>query len=172
LVRALSLDETTTNQLVRRCIPQDFLSELNDTPNADFQRFILIAGWFFDQIRLYIKFLKYVHHIDTTNFNQLSPEYYRLYASHYGLDLFTDDGIDFSKLVVKTEPGLYYREQALAEKDSKFYRFTLQQLQYEFKKFNKNFKVYRGYPLEIDFDVLNLCELRIEPTAHLSELYH
>ncbi|MEO6301632.1 MAG: hypothetical protein ABIP51_00540, partial [Bacteroidia bacterium] len=48
LVRALSLDETTTNQLVRRCIPADLLSELNDTPEADFQRFILIAGWFFD----------------------------------------------------------------------------------------------------------------------------
>lgn len=134
LVRALSLDETTTNQLIRRCIPQDFLSELNDTPDADFQRFILIAGWFFDQIRMYVKFLKYVHHINTSDFNQLSPEYYRMYASHYGLDLFTDDGIDFSKLVIKTEPGLYFRDKALEEKDSKFYRFTLQQLQYERQK--------------------------------------
>lgn len=134
LVRALALDETETNQLVRRCVPQDMISELFDTPDADFQRFVLIAGWFFDQFRVYIKFLKYVHHINHSDFNQLSPEYYRYWASHYGLDLFTDDGIDFSKLVVKTEPGLYFREAALAEKDSKFYRFTLQQLQYERQK--------------------------------------
>ncbi|MEO6303609.1 MAG: hypothetical protein ABIP51_10580, partial [Bacteroidia bacterium] len=98
------------------------------------QRFMLIAGWFFDQIRLYVQFLKYVHHINPTDFNQISPEYYRQYASHYGLDLFTDDGIDFSKLVVKTEPGLYFREKALEEVDTKFYSFTLQQLQYERQK--------------------------------------
>lgn len=134
LVRALALDESETNQLVRRCIPQDMISELFDTPDADFQRFILIAGWFFDQFRVYIQFLKYVHHINHSDFNQLSPEYYRYWASHYGLDLFTDDGIDFSKLVVKTEPGLYFREKALTEKDTKFYRFTLQQLQYERQK--------------------------------------
>lgn len=134
LVRALALDETETNQLIRRCIPQDLINELNDTPDADFQRFILIAGWFFDQVLLYVKFVKYVHHLNTSDYNQLSPQYYSLYASHYGLDLFTDDGIDFSKLVVSTEPGLFYRTQALENKDNKFYRFTLQQLQYERQK--------------------------------------
>jgi hypothetical protein len=134
LVRALGLDETYSNQLVRRCIPQDMISEINDTADADFQRFILIAGWFFDQIRLYIQFTKYVHHLNHTDFNQLSPEYYRYFASHYGMDLFDDDGIDFSKLVISTEPGLQFRQQAVDDPSNKYYKKTLQQLQYERQK--------------------------------------
>jgi len=132
LIRALGLDETQTNQLIRRCIPEGLINELNDTENANFQRFLLIAGWFFDQVRLYIKFLNYVHHINVSDFNQLSPEYYKYYASHYGFELFSDDGIDFSKLVINTEPGLYY--QTLEAKDNKYYKYTLQKLQYERQK--------------------------------------
>ena len=134
IVRAQSLDETTTNQFVRRCIPQDAISEINDTPDGYFQRFILIAGWFFDQINLYIKFIKYVHTLNYGDFNQLSPEYYKYYASYYGFDLFSDDGIDFSKLVVKTEPGLSYATDTTIDINNKYYRYTLQQLQYQRQK--------------------------------------
>lgn len=136
LSRALTLDESETNQLLRRCIPADLISEINDTPNALFQRFILIAGWFFDQIRVYIQFIKYVHHINYGDFNQLSPEYYKLYADYYGFDLFDDDNIDFSKLVVQTEPGFYFISPTDNQQDAnnKYYQKTLQQLQYEREK--------------------------------------
>src|ERR1035437_1363819 len=133
LVRALALDETATNQLLRRCIPQDVISEINDTINAYFQRFILIAGWFFDQIKVYIDFIKYVHHLNYSDFNQLSPEYYKYYADYYGFELFSDDSIDFSELVIKTEPG-YYFIQNTVDTTSKYYRFTLKQLEYEKQK--------------------------------------
>lgn len=134
LVRALALDETATNQLLRRCIPSDVISELNDTNNAYFQRFILIAGWLFDQINMYIKFIKYTHSLNYSDYNQLSPQYYRLYADYYGFELFDDDSIDFSKLVVQTEPGYYFDTQAQLDTSNKYYRFTLQQLQYERQK--------------------------------------
>lgn len=134
LTRALSLDETHSNQLIRRTIPHHVISEINDTEDGYFQRFILIAGWFFDQIYLYIKFLKYVHHLNYSDFNQLSPEYYKLYAEYYGFDLFSDDSIDFSKLVIKTEPGLTYAVTSNVDLNNKYYRFTLQQLQYERQK--------------------------------------
>jgi hypothetical protein len=135
LVSALALDETKTNQLLRRCIPANIISELNDTENAYFQRFILIAGWMFDQVRVYIQFIKYTHHLNYTDYNQLSPEYYKLYANYYGFELFNDDSIDFSKLVVKTEPGYYFTDPALqVDTTNKFYRFTLKQLQYERQK--------------------------------------
>ena len=135
LSRALSLDETDTNQLLRRCIPQDMVSEIYDTPTALFQRFILITGWFFDQIRVYVQFIKYVHHINYNSYNQLSPQYYKLYADYYGFDLFDDDNIDFSKLVVQTEPGFYFIPATdTTDANNKYYKLTLQQLQYEREK--------------------------------------
>ena len=135
LVSALALDETQTNQLLRRCIPHDVISELNDTENGYFQRFILIAGWMFDQIRVYVKFIKYTHHLNYTEYNQLSPEYYKLFANYYGFELFNDDSIDFSKLVVQTEPGYYFTDPSLTiDTNNRFYRFTLKQLQYERQK--------------------------------------
>jgi hypothetical protein len=134
LIKAAGLDETYSNQLVRRAIPADVLSEINDTEDSYFQRFILIAGWLFDQMYVYIKFLKYVHHLNYTEFNQLSPEYYKLYAEHYGFDLFTDDSIDFSKLVIQTEPGLAYLLNGGVDVNNKYYRFTLKQIQEERQK--------------------------------------
>ena len=135
LVSALTLDEESTNQLIRRCIPSGVISELNDTENQYFQRFVLIAGWMFDQIRVYIKFIKYTHHLNYSEFNQLSPEYYKYYANYYGFELFGDDSIDFSKLVVKTEPGYYFTDpNSEVDTSNKYYRFTLKQLQYEKQK--------------------------------------
>lgn len=134
ILRAQSLDETTTNQLIRRCIPYDAISELNDPDNGYFQRFILIAGWFFDQIYLYVKFIKFAHTLNYGEFNQLSPDYYKYYAAHYGFDLFSDDSIDFSQLVVKTEPGLYYNFSESSDPNNLYYNSTLQQLQYERQK--------------------------------------
>lgn len=135
LVRALALDETETNQILRRCIPADLISELNDTPNALFQRFILIAGWMFDQIKIYIKFIKYVHHVDYSNFNALSPEYYKYYADYYGFTLFDDDSVDFSKLVLQTEPGFYFIPAGdTTQGNNPYYQLSLQKLLYERQK--------------------------------------
>lgn len=133
LVSALALDESYSNQLIRRVVPYDFISELNDTEDYYFQRFILIAGWFFDQIRVYIKFIKYAHTINEGEFNQLSPQFYRYYSDYYGLDLFQDDGIDFSQLVIKTEPGVYFVDD-IDELNNKYYRHTLKELQEERQK--------------------------------------
>jgi len=133
ILRAQALDESATNQLIRRCIPYDAISELNDADDGYFQRFILIAGWFFDQFYLYIKFIKYVHTLNYGEFNQLSPEYYKYYADHYGFELFSDDSIDFSKLVVKTEPGLFFNVDS-TDTNSKYFRNTIEKLQYERQK--------------------------------------
>lgn len=134
MLRALALDETYSNQLVRRSVPDHLISELNDTDDAYFQRFILIAGWMFDQIRLYVKFLKYAHTVNHTDYNQLSPQYYRYLASYFGLDLFNDDSIDFSKLVVQTVPGSYYGVDPSLISTNKYYQKTLQQLQFDRQK--------------------------------------
>lgn len=136
LSRALTLDENETNQLLRRCIPPDLVSELNDTPDMLFQRFVLIAGWFFDQIYVYVKFINYVHHLDYSSFNQLSPQFYKYYADYYGFELFDNDNIDFSKLVVQTEPGFYFISPTDNTQDATnpYYQNTLQQLQYERQK--------------------------------------
>lgn len=129
LVRALALDETETNQLLRRCIPAGIISELNDTEDFYFQRFILIAGWLFDQIRLYVKFIKYAHTIDYQPYNQLSPDYYRYLANYWGLDLFDDDNIDFSQLVIQTVLGEYFGLTATQIQTNRYYQQTLQQVQ-------------------------------------------
>ncbi len=133
IISALALDETDSNQIIRRMIPYELISELNDTENLDFQRFLLIAGWLFDQLRVYIKFLKYTHHINTSSFNQLSPEYYYLYASHYGIDLFNDKDLDLSKLLIKTEKGLVF-ENRTDENNSLFYKQTFKELEFERQK--------------------------------------
>jgi len=133
LVRAMALDETYSNQLIRRVVPADMINESNDTPDFYFRRFIMIAGWFFDRLRTYIQFIKYTHSINTTSFNQLSPEYYKYYADHYGFTLFDDDSIDFSQLVIQTQPGYYY-VQNNSPATSQYYQLTLQQLQYERQK--------------------------------------
>jgi len=95
LTSALGLDETYTNQLIRRCIPSGLIDEIGD-PNGDFSRFILIAGKFFDYIKIYIDFLKYTHSLNYEEFNQLSPNFYELYAQHYGFNLvannYTNEG--------------------------------------------------------------------------------
>ena len=134
ILRAQALDESATNQLIRRCIPYEAISELNDGDDGYYQRFVLIAGWFFDQLYLYIKFVKYVHTLNYGDFNQLSPEYYKYYADHYGFELFSDDSIDFSQLVVKTEPGLFFSTSDTTDTNSKYYRNTIQKLQYERQK--------------------------------------
>lgn len=134
LVRALGLDETTTNQLIRRCIPYPIISEINDTSNGYFQRFILIAGWMFDQVYVYMKFIKYIHTLNYSAFDQLSPNFYKYYASYYGFELFQDDSIDFSKLIIRTEPGLSYSADSSLNINNKYYQSTLQALEYEKQK--------------------------------------
>jgi len=133
ILRAAANDESYSNQLLRRAIPPDVISELNDLDEGYFQRFILIAGWFFDQVYVYVKFIKYVHSLNYSDYNQLSPEYYKYYADHYGFNLFSDDSIDFSSLVVQTEPGITYLSSTVDLTD-KYYRNTLQQIEYERQK--------------------------------------
>ncbi len=134
MVRALALDETETNQLVRRCIPADIISEIFDTPDNYFQRFILIAGWLFDNIKLYAEFVNYAHTINYTPYNQLSPQYYKYLSDNWGLTLFNDDSIDFSKLVIQTVPGDYFGVSDTEIESNAYYQQTLQQLQYSREK--------------------------------------
>ena len=134
MIRALALDETETNQLIRRCIPADIISEIYDTSDFYFQRFILIAGWLFDNTKLYSKFIKYSHEVNTTPYNQLSPEYYRYLADYWGLTLFDDDQIDFSKLVIQTVPGQYFGISEAQIQTNRYYQQTLQQVQYARQK--------------------------------------
>lgn len=131
---ALALDEQQTNQLIRRAIPDKLVDELNDPDDKLFTRFVLIAGRFFDSIKTYIDFLKYVHSLNYTQFNQLSPEFYKLYAQHYGFDLFDDDSVDLAKAVVRTEPGLRYDISDNAVFDDLAGAKTVQQLQEEKQK--------------------------------------
>lgn len=132
LMRALYNDENNTNQLLRRAIPNEILNELDDS-EFYFGRFILIAGWFFDQIKVYVDFLKYTHTINYGEFNQLSPQFYKLYAEHYGFDLFEDEDIDFGKLIIQTEPGFYYSNDKTIE-ENKYFTKTLLQAQQERQK--------------------------------------
>lgn len=115
---ALALDENVTNQLLRRCIPAQLLEGNNETEDAYFTRFVLIAGKMFDNVKVYIDFLKYTKTVNYTSFNQLSPEFYKEYAAHYGFDLFDDENIGLAQTLVKTEPGLSYDAQANAVFDS------------------------------------------------------
>ena len=135
LLRALALDETETNQLVRRCIPADIIGEVFDTDDNYFQRFILIAGWLFDNIRQYSKFVQYCHTVNYSLYNQLSPEYYKYLSSHWGLSLFNDDSVDFSELVIQTVAGSYFGINSVDLNSNNYYKQTLQQLQYTKEKF-------------------------------------
>ena len=135
LIRALALDETETNQLVRRCIPADIIGEVFDTDDNYFQRFILIAGWMFDNIKLYSKFIQYSHTVNYTNYNQVSPQYYKYLASHWGLSLFNDDSVDFSKLVIQTVSGSYFGVPSVNLNSNNYYKQTLQTLQYTREKY-------------------------------------
>lgn len=100
LLGAITLDETKTNQLIRRCIPYEIISELNDTETQYFQRFILLAGKMFDTLKVYIDFVRYVHTLNYTKTNQLSPEFYKEYAEHYGFSLFDEDTTDLAKTII------------------------------------------------------------------------
>lgn len=130
MLRALSMDETDTNQVIRRMVPADLISEIYDTENFYFQRFLLIAGWMFDQSRLYAKFVKYAHTVNYTKYNQLSPQYYQHFASYYGFELLNDDSIDFSQLVIKTVPGEYFGVDKAIIDTNKYYQQTLQELKF------------------------------------------
>lgn len=107
IASAIIMDEDETNQLLRKALPAYVIDELRDQ-DAMFKRFVLIAAWLFDQIKLYINFIAYNHHLDYTPYNQLTYQYYDLYAKHFGLELFEKDNIELSKLLVQTEPGLVY----------------------------------------------------------------
>jgi hypothetical protein len=108
LTGANTLDDNVTNQLLRRAIPHRLIDELRDTDDKFFTRFVLLAGKFFDSIKVYIDFIKYTKELNYTPFDQLSPEFYKAYASHYGFDLFDDENIDLAKAIIRTEPGLNY----------------------------------------------------------------
>lgn len=114
IVAATTMDEEYTNQLIRRGVPHLLIGELTDADDA-FKRLILIAGWFFDQQKLFIDHLKYSKHINYSAYNQLSYNFYKLYAEHHGFDLFDDDNLDLAALVVKTEPGLSFNLQGQGE---------------------------------------------------------
>lgn len=134
LTGALALDENETNQLLRRAIPHRLVDEIRDSENAFFTRFVLLAGKLFDSIKVYIDFLKYTHELNYTSFNQLSPEYYKLYAEHYGFDLFDDDNIDFAQALIVTEPGLAYDSTDTPEFTDTINQKTIKELQEEKQK--------------------------------------
>ena len=113
LTGALTLDSisNSTNQLLLRCIPQNLVDEMGDPDNGYFTRFVLLAGKMFDVIKTYIDFLQYCKTVNYSQFNQLSPEFYNLYAQHYGFNLFDEDNIDLAQATILTEPGLKYTTQ-------------------------------------------------------------
>lgn len=108
ITSALYLDEEWTNQLLRKTIPHYLIDELRDSEGL-FKRFILMMAWFWDQIRLYINFLTYNHHLNYTSYNQLTYKFYDLYSTHFGFNLFEEDNIELSRLLLRTEPGLIYQ---------------------------------------------------------------
>lgn len=132
LARTLYSDETITNQLIRRAIPTELINEIYD-PEFYFGRFILMAGWLFDQIKVYVQFIQYAHTLHYGEYNQLSPEFYKYYADQLGLELYEDEDIDFAKLIIQTEPGFYYSSDKNFE-ENKFFRETLLKIQYERQK--------------------------------------
>jgi hypothetical protein len=131
---ALALDETVTNQLLRRAIPEQIINEFNDADGAIFTRFILLAGKLFDTIKVYIDFLKYTKTLNYSFYNQLSPEFYKEFANHYGFDLYDDDSINFADAVIKTEPGLRYDSSKNPVFDDQTTSRTLKELQQEKQK--------------------------------------
>ena len=103
LIGATTIDENETNQLIRRAIPEELINEINETDGRLFSRFVLLAGKLFDTIKIYIDFLEYVHTVNYSEFNQLSPNFYSLYAEHYGLTLSEEGNEDYlSSLVFNT----------------------------------------------------------------------
>lgn len=134
LTGAITLDETKTNQLIRRAIPHRVVDELRDTDDKLFSRFVLLAGKMFDLIKVYIDFLKYTKSLNYTPFNQLSPDFYKLYAEHYGFDLFDDDTVSLAQAIIITEPGLAYDQQNNATFSDQNTAQTKQDLQYEKQK--------------------------------------
>jgi hypothetical protein len=115
LIGHITLDESETNQLLRRAIPSEWIDELEDgIDNTLFVRYIMLAGKLFDSIKNYIDFIKYTHTLNYTEYNQLSPKFYKEYADHYGLSLFKDEDEDlFSSLIFDTlnEKSTLYIEQ-------------------------------------------------------------
>ncbi len=134
IVSALTLDEEQTNQLLTRAIPHRLVDELNDIDDRYFTRFVWLAAKMFDTIKVYIDFLKYTHTLNLTPYNQLSPEFYQLYAEHYGFDLFDEDNINFTQTLIFTEPGLAYDNQTNPTYDNELSSKTLKQLIYERQK--------------------------------------
>jgi hypothetical protein len=133
LLRAGTLDETETNRLIKKGVPYRLVDELNDAEGS-YTRFVLLAAKMFDTIKVYIEFLKYVKQLNYTSFNQLSPEFYHLYAEHYGFDLFDEDNIDFAKSIIRTEPGLQYDNNFTPTFSNQATAKTLKQLQFEKQK--------------------------------------
>lgn len=134
LTSGMTLDDTVTNQLIRKAVPHRLVDELRDTDDKYFTRFILLAGKMFDTIKVYIDFLKYTKELNYTPFNQLSPDFYRVYAEHFGFDLFDDENIDLAKAIIKTEPGLSYNNLDQPVYNDETSQKTLQELQNEKQK--------------------------------------
>ena len=108
LMGALTLDENLTNQLITKAIPWNIVSELNDTDQQRFTRYVLLAGKMFDTIKVYIDFLIYTHTLNYGQFNQLSPNFYKEYADHFGFTLLDEDNTNFVSSLILTESGLTY----------------------------------------------------------------
>lgn len=130
----LTMDESETNQLIRRAIPHRLIDELRDTEDKFFSRFILLAGKMFDTIKVYIDFLKYTKELNYTPFNQLSPDFYKVYAEHFGFDLFDDENVDLAKAIIVTEPGLSYDNSNNAVYNDTNTSKTVKELQAEKQK--------------------------------------
>ena len=134
IVSALTLDEEQTNQLLVRAIPHRLVDEINDIDDRYFTRFVWLAGKMFDVVKVYIDFLKYSNTLNLTPYNQLSPEFYELYAEHYGFDLFNEENINFTQTLIFTEPGLAYDNQSNAVYNNELTSQTIKQLIYERQK--------------------------------------
>jgi YVTN family beta-propeller protein len=134
LPSAFTLDETSTDQLLRRAIPYRLVDEIRDTEDKFFTRFIWLAGKMFDTLKVYIDFLKYTKEVNYTAFNQLSPDFYKVYAEHYGFDLFDEDNVDLAKAIIVTEPGLAYDSSHNASFTDEENTRTLKELQDEKQK--------------------------------------
>lgn len=126
ITSALYLDEEWTNQILRKTLPHYLIDELRDSEGL-FKRLILMMAWFWDQLRLYINFISYNHHLNYTSYNQLTYKFYDLYAKHFGFNLFEEDNIELSRLLIKTEPGLLFKNNlAFSDEQNSKTLFLLQ----------------------------------------------
>jgi len=133
LIGAIDLDQNVTNQLIRRCIPHELINEMNESESNMFTRYVLLAGKMFDYIKIYIDFLQYTHTLNYSEFNQLSPEFYKLYSDHYGIKLYDENQEDYLNTLIldqtNTRSSMYTDNQVLLD-NSKLREFSQKRQKY------------------------------------------